>query len=267
MNTDYPIIAHQNLLDSFAYTVTVGADETFAPITNVANGDKLRPALPVTDASGGLSITFDFTNATAAEVFILGADRHDAAGYKTTGGTFALDYWNGTAFVSLISATSLTAKDTSTIYKLSTHTLGLNGAVFQYRLAYAGLTASATTVIPELFLGTALEMPPVDYGFDDYPEVFRGAKFNSTLGRIYKTLNYRRLEMSPSWSVVERTQDVDILALREETLELLKSFWFAWQPDTSPNECYLFINDADKIAYPMKSPVHRTFKLKLIEVI
>lgn len=273
MTTDYPIIAYNNLLDGLqdgtvTYAFTVGTDNTAAPFTNVSNKDKINPALPLSDAAGGASITISLPTATAAQCLIIGADRHDGAGFKTTGGTFALDYWNGAAWVSLIAATALTAANTSTIYKLAAHTLGLSGGVYQYRIVYAGFTALSNFSIPELYLGTYLEMPPVDFGFDEYNEVYRGSKFDSLSGRIYKTLHYRRLELDPSWSVLERsTYDVLLNAFREDALELLKPFWFAWKPDTAPDEVYFGIHDGDNAAYQIKTAVHRSFKLKFIETV
>jgi len=269
MNTDYPLIAYNNLLESTSLiTMVAGTNNTSAPMTNVYDKDKLNPAIPQADATGTVTVTFDLPTATSAQVFIMGADRHDAAGFKSTGGTFTLSYWNGVAFVTLLSAVTISAANTATIYKLTTHILGLSGAVYQYQLTYTGFIANSSISIPELFLGQVLELPPVDYGFDEYNEVYRGSKLDSISGRIYKTLHYRRLELYPSWSVLDRqTFDVAINAFREDCLELLKSFWFAWQPDTSPDAVYLGIHDGDNAAYQIKTSVHRTFKLKFVETV
>lgn len=273
MNTDYPIIAYKNLLNAIgdgtgSYAFTVGTENTSSPILNVINGDKVNPAFPVTDISGGLSIVFSLPTAISAQVFIMGADRHAVAGFKEASGSFTLDYWDGIAWQSLIALTALSLENTSTIYKLSAHTLGLSGAVYQYRLTYSSLPILSAVSIPELYLGTVLEMAPVDYGYDEYNEIYKGSKFQATSGRLYKTLHYRRLEVSPKWSVLERAvYDIAINDFREIALETLQSFWWAWMPDTQPNACYLVSHDADKTAFPIVSSVHRSLSLKLVEEI
>jgi len=267
MAVDSPIIAYDNLLDgSSGYTIIDGSDGLGAPFSNSYNRDILSPAIPTTDSLGAFTIDIDMPSSTAAEVFIMGAHRRESAGFKATGGNVALWYWNGTGWVTAIGTTPITAQNVSTIYKLPAHTLGLNGAVYQYKLTYTSITSISSIFIPELFLGTMLEMKSPDVGYDPYNNVFSGSKFSSLSGRTYKNLHYNRLELKPKWTVLERSvYDAKIADFRELALEPMRSMWWAWMPDTLPNECYLMIHDGNTRPYPIKSVVHRSFALDLIE--
>jgi len=271
MAIDYPLIAHNNLLDALvdgtgSYAVTVGTDGTGGPFSDCASRDMLRPALPVADAAGAVTVEISLPTATAAEAFIYGAHRHDSTGYKSTGGTFTLEYWDGAAWVALLTAQTVTAQNVSTIYKLPAHTLGPSGAVYKYRLSMAGFTANSTVVVPELFLGPVLEMPQLDYGFDPYHEIYKGSKFEALSGRVYKNLHFKRLELKPRWAVMERsTYDAEIDIFRESTLETMRSFWWAWQPDSLPNETYMMLDNGTSTSFPIKSPQHRSMALSLVE--
>lgn len=268
MTNDYPIIAYDNWLAAATFTFTAGTDNTAAPFEYVANDDLTSPALPT---SAGALVTIEISIpvasavATGAQVFITGAARYDSVGYKTATGSFSIDYWNG-AWVALKTSTALSATDTSTIYKLAAHTLVADGGVYKYRLNYTGLAVDSTVTIPELFLGPVLEMPPVDFGYDEYNDVTVGEKFVSISGRKYKTAHYTHITAHPVWSVISRdTYDEAIMEFRDEVLEHCESLWWAWQPDTSPNSCYLMANKTSSVPFPIKSPVHRSFSLDLEE--
>lgn len=299
MTNDYPIIAYDNWLAAATFTFTAGTDNTAAPFEYVANDDLTSPALPtsagalltvevgipiislVADPSivdqilmqdgfallqeNGDNILTETNYAAGAQVFITGAARYDSVGYKTATGSFSIDYWNG-AWTALKSSTALSDQDTSTIYKLAAHTLVTTNGVYKYRLKYTGLAIDSTVTIPELFLGPALEMPPVDFGYDEYNDVTVGEKFVSISGRKYKTAHYTHITAHPVWSVISRdTYDEAIMEFRDEVLERCESLWWAWQPDTSPNSCYLMANKTSSVSFPIKSPVHRSFSLDLEE--
>jgi len=266
MTTDAPIIAYDNLLVGATYTLNAGTEQTASPISDAATLDLTRPALPKTNASGVVEIEYQ-VNITVPTVFIMGAARHDnTAGYKTSYGTFAVHYWNGSAWVTLITA-ALSAVNVSTIYKLAAHIPVAVDSKYKYRLTYSGLTPNSTISIPELFLGSCIEMPFLDFGYDEYNDVLKGNKFTSLSGRTYMVAHYRRLEARPSWSTVPRSYDQYSQVFREEVIEQAKPFWWSWQPDTSPNATYMVQSNVDHVEYPILSVVHRSLKLDLVEAL
>jgi len=268
---DQPIIVHSSVVDLNALDgvstiqFNVGTSGGGSLATRMFNQDLLSPSIARSDASG--VVTFLISVTTEAQALVLGAHRNDAVGFKSDAGSFTLGFFDGVAFTTIASG-AMTAENTSTVYKLPAHTVVPVGAsnIRNYEMTYTGQPALTDMVIPELFLGAMLEMPNVDYGYDPYNEVYRGAKFTAMSGRLYKTLHYRRLELNPRWSVLERSAyDTAIDNFREDVLETMESFWWAWMPDTAPNECYFMMQDADTTAFPIKSAVHRSMALKLVE--
>ena len=136
-----------------------------------------------------------------------------------------------------------------------------------YRLTITGLAPGSPFLLPELFLGPRLDMPFVDYNYDPYIEKFKGNVFEAESGRQFVTLHYRRLELKPSWSMVPTVKSVEVDVFREDHLELRKPFWYAWRPDTTPLECYMMRHKAESATMPIKTAVHRSFKLDLIEAL
>ena len=136
-----------------------------------------------------------------------------------------------------------------------------------YRITINGLTAGAVFSLPELYLGARLEMPFVDFNYDPYIEKFQGNTFNSESGRQFTTLHYRRVEVNPNWAVVTIAKAVEVDLFREDHLELRKPFWWAWYPDTAPTECYMMRHNPNTAPMPIRTAVHRSFGLKLIEAL
>lgn len=125
----------------------------------------------------------------------------------------------------------------------------------------------ATSVIPELFLGNALKLPFLELGFDPYHEVSTGQNFLAESGREYPQLRYRKMELSPKWSYVEKTLWADVAGLIEAALELKNPVWFAWSPASKPLETYLMRNNAKSAPFPYVNAMYRSWSLQLVEVL
>ena len=272
MNYDYPMLSYRNFLEVGTLFLISGTDNTASPISNVYDLDTSNPALPTSSATGELEFEIRLpstdTNHTA-DIVILGADRHFPTGHMTTGFNFTVSVWSATGWVVVGSITPVpsSSENRSYIKKLITHVPVVTGGLYKYKVRYYGLSPNSTVSIPEGYIGPALEMPPVDFGYDEYNDVSSGEQFESISGRVYRTTHYKRLELKPHWSVVSVSMDNEINEFREGAIEDRKSFWWAWKPDSQPNSCYLMFNKAGAAAYPIKSPVHRSFALDLIEAI
>ena len=268
--TDQPLICFHNLLSDAPYTVSAGTEYPGAPAGNMGNLDLLRPAQIEADASGVVQV--DFTTPSAygwgsvvyglgpyggtwrIDAIILGAHRHESGGYRTTGLTWEIagyqvqDIWPENA--------SILIKPATPIVPGSTITVRITGAA-----------PGQLITIPELYVGPALAMPHLDLGYDPYHETTHAAVFRTESGREYLALRYRRLELRPRWSAITPDLWAMLDLLREDVLELRKPFWWAWAPDSRPHETYLVRHDGVAAQLPIRSAVHRTLDLRLVEAL
>jgi hypothetical protein len=131
------------------------------------------------------------------------------------------------------------------------------------------LTMPNTNVLqlPEVFIGDCLRLPFVDFGYDPYHEVTYGTSFISESGREYPQVRYRRMELTPKFSNIERAKWASIDAFRENVTELRAPFWFAWSPHSLPNETYLMREDGKDFNFPIKHTNYRDLSGKFVEVI
>jgi len=135
------------------------------------------------------------------------------------------------------------------------------------RITITGLTAGNPVTIPELYVGPSMQMPFLDYGYDPYVEVFKGKTQDHESGRQTVTLHYKRVELKPRWSIVGNSYVAAIEDFREEQLENRLPMWWAWQPDTSPTECYMMRHKGESAPFPIKAAGYRSFALDLIEAL
>jgi len=142
-----------------------------------------------------------------------------------------------------------------------------NFYAYQYRMTISGLMASSDIIVPEIFLGPRLEMPFIDLSYDPYNEVAKATTFEAENGRINEQLRYRRVELRPKWSHLIQSEYTAVDVFREAHLERRIPFWFAWQPDTSKEECYMMRNRAKSARMPFITQIHRSFNLDLVEAI
>ena len=263
------MILWHNLLAGAAYTVDIGTEEAGRPMSNVANLDTLRPAQITADPSGVAQVTWTLPGSIGygvepfgfgpwggqwpIEAIVLGANRHQSAGFRTPGLTWEIagltiqDIWpDNTAVIVKPSAPVMT----------STVTLKITGAA-----------AGQLITIPELYVGPAITMPYLDLGYDPYREVSTAPSFKTESGREYLAVRYRRLEVSPRWSVAPSRLWAMLDYFREQVLEVRKVFWWAWSPDSHPTEVYLTRHNQPAAGMPWRSSVHRSFDLRLVEAV
>jgi len=279
MLNNQPIIAYDNLLQGNVYTMLAGIDEPSSPLSNAWLWDMSRPALPVADANGILSFSVDtptgvgfgknalgftpfgqggFGGLKVADTFILGASRNLPAGYRFTSGHLQV-LADG---VEVLSQTIYNPINTSVIYQLADHS-----AASKYTITISMLTPNATAVLPEIFIGKSLTMPYVEYGFDEYGEVFAGSNFKAESGREYRSVRYRRLEQKPRWKHIEQSKAINIRAFIESALESAQPFWFAWAPASHSNAVYMMRHKGDTVKMPLSVGMRFDFALDLIEAI
>lgn len=267
---DAPLLLWHNLIEGATHTVNAGTEYPGAPAANMANGDTLRPCQIEADASGVIEVAFDapagygygsmpfgfgpYGGAWNIEAIVLGANRHQSAGFRTPGLTWTisghqvLDIWPTSSAVVIPLDTPITP-----------------GATITVRIE--GASANQLVTIPELYVGPALTMPHLDLGFDPYNEVTSAGAFKTESGREYLSIRYRRLELAPKWSVVPSSLWADLDFVREDVLEARRTFWFAWAPQSRPTEVYLVRHAQSSAPMPIKSAIHRSLGLTLVEAV
>lgn len=266
---DQPIIAWDNLLPTAAFTVLSGTLNSDTPIERLYDADMLRPCYFTPDAAGMVVIQIVPTQALSCA--IIGCARNDAAGFISGATSVRFDalseigygdlpyglYGYGDLYTETVTH-DLTGAPASRMLRFwSTCT--------QLAITFSGITGQLA--FPELFVGNVLEMPWLDQNYDPYDEVTGTATFEAESGRSYERLTYRRVELAPSWGLVPRDLWPAVDAFREGALDLRKPFWFAWMPKSAPGEVYLVKHTAPSAKFAIHSAKHRSFALKLREVV
>lgn len=136
-----------------------------------------------------------------------------------------------------------------------------------YSISVSSLSISSDVPLPEVWLGNALVMPYIDYGFDPYVEFVKNPGFQSENGRTYESVRFRRVELNPHWSVVPDSLWASVDLFREQSFETRTPFWWAWKPLSSPLEVYLMKHKPNTLPMPYKSAVHRSFNLPMVEAV
>jgi hypothetical protein len=197
----------------------------------------------------------------------------------TDGATHRASGANGTTIISTDQETwaADTAISSTLTYGMATNnvmwiackdaTIFSNFYAYQYRMTISGLTASSDIIVPEIFLGPRMDMPFIDLPYDPYNEVSKASTFEAENGRINEQLRYRRVELRPKWSHLIQSEYTAVDTFREAHLEKRIPFWFAWQPDTSKEECYMMRHRAKSARLPFITQIHRSFGLDLVEAI
>ncbi|MBA4381047.1 MAG: hypothetical protein C0406_00635 [Sideroxydans sp.] len=271
---DQPIIAWENLLQGATTNVVAGTISVDTPISCLYDGDLLRPCYFTPNGAGQVIIEIIPTSPISCA--ILGSTRNDAAGFIAGAtqvvfeaesicgfGTYAYGsvpfgaYRFGGNYTETITH-DLTGAPASRLLRFMPTCTTL-------RLIFSGVVGAL--VLPQLWVGNPLAMPWLNLNYDPYQEVVGTAAFEAESGREYSRLRYRRIELDPSWDMIERADWPLIDDFREGALELRKPFWFAWMPNTEPTKVFLVKHVAQTAPFPIKSAKHRSFALKLKEVV
>ena len=282
-----PLIGWKNLIAlGNTPTVTTGTDSVANPISNVFNGFTTRPALPITDGAGVVVVLFEglndggagfgsigfgeggfgdtvFGGAYKADLFIIGAARHNPAGYHFTGGNVKIELFDdgiGDWFTVVDEAIAM-PENKSQMYQLAASV----GTILSARLTISGQAADSSINIPELYLGPSIIMPFIDLGFDPYIEVAHGNNVNVSTGRKLKNVRYKRLEVNPKWSSLTKSQATEVDLFREDVIENADKFWWIWSPEENVSEVYLVQHDAETAPMPFVRQTIRSFALKIVE--
>jgi len=250
-------IAFQNRLTGAAFTDVVGV--AVADSFNLGRWNDTRYPMLIAPAAGLFTVEADLGVAASCDTLILGANRYEASGYRFANGSVQVEYWNGAAWTVALPSVAITAA----VNEASYHEFAAVSAQL-WRLVFSGL-ATAQEALPDAFLGSRIEFANHNFGADGYDEVSKATVLDSELGRIYETLQYRRLELSLTWGRLLMTEAADF--------ETFKLFWNQYRipfwiipDDADSTACYL-MRQSGKISVPRLSAVHKTTSLKLIEAI
>lgn len=266
---DQPIIAWDNLLSASVVNVLVGTLNPDTPLSRLYDGDLLRPCYFTPNASG--QVIIEITPTSPISCAILGSARNDAAGFIAGTTSVRFDafsvvgfgiypfgmYRFGDHYTESITH-DLTGAPTSRMLRFMATCTTL-------RLTFSGVVG--VLALPQLWVGNALSMPWLNLNYDPYQEVVGVASFEAESGREYSRLRYRRVELDPSWDIIERADWPLVDDFREGAVEMRKPFWFAWMPYSAPTEVFLVKHMAQSAPFPMKSAKHRSLSLKLKEVV
>lgn len=271
--SDTPLIGWKNILLGSSYVVNKGAEIAGREFSNVWNVDLLTTAQIEADSSGDVKITVTIGagdipygaggygegsyGVLASDLFIIGAHRHDSAGFRTAGGRI-LATLDGTPVVDRL---DIWPENASVAFPFD------SAAGTTLVLDFTGFAAYQVVNIPELFFGPSIQMPGLHAGYDPYDEVSRGSDFNSESGRVYSTVRYKRLELSPRWRHIHSTLWNAVDEFREGALEEKNPFWYVWAPESLTHQTYLMRNGRNRAPFPYVTWQYRSFALKLEEAI
>lgn len=121
--------------------------------------------------------------------------------------------------------------------------------------------------IPELILGNSIKMPYLELGYDTAHEVTSGQVFLAESGREYPQLRYRKMELSPRWSYLTKSDWAAVTNLIENAFNMKKIIWWAWSPKTCSTEIYQMRNNAKSTPFPMVNAQYKSLSLQLVEVL
>lgn len=286
--TDEPLVAYQNeLQQGGTLTLTVGTEVVGFPLINAFDKNILS-LCKVTPVAGVVELNYVppynlYQNGFGVGGFgligfggyiqtpipmsclILGGARHSADGERTVplNTLISVAQTVGGALTQVVNsnATALDVAAGSKCY-LFDQVQVANATI---RLTFD--PALTEIVLPELFFGDTLRLPFADFGFDPYHEVTYGTTFVSESGREYPQVRYRRTELTPKFSNIERAKWDAVDLFRENVTEVRAPFWFAWSPMTLPNETYLMREDGKDLAFPIAHTNYRNLTPKFVEVL
>lgn len=279
IDSNEPRICYENLLQGDGYTILLGEDDTAAPLSNAWLWDMSRIAMPRADANGVLSFTvntpagvgfgmddFGFTpfghgsfgGKVLADVLILGASRNSPGGFRFTGGNLqvladGVEVFNRPIYEPI---------NTSVIYSLTEHT-----AASTYSIIISGLSAEATVLLPEIYIGPSLLMPYIDQPFNANGEHAKRTVNEYATGRIKTANRFRRMEMNPKWSDIELAQQFEIHKWLENSWEAGELMWWAWSPQSKPTAVYMGRHHSDKAPMPFQTGMYADFAMKFVEAL
>lgn len=236
-------------------TGTARTSGTANALNDIAKGELLLNA--VGDA-GTIIFSYDgvtWTTATSGTANALQAIASNGDVFKAVGSNALIESSDGLAWtvgtpISALVHYTIGFNEVVWLTDSTTNTYYFAGR-YRYRLTFSGLTVTAEVSIPELFLGPRLTMPNVNFGYDPYNEVSDANTFQTEKGRQYNDVLFKRVELTPKWSILKPAEWAAVDLFREGAIEPRSPWWWAWKPDTAPTECYLVRHEADSAKMPI----------------
>lgn len=271
-----PVIGWRNEAEGSSYTVLTGTEVVGYELRQALDDwNTLRPALITADSNGEVTVQITlpdigysfgelpfgmgpFGGLWPIDALAIGAHRHDPAGARFASGRVQLSA-GGTV---LFDDPYVSGADTTYFKALPEHT-----RAHTYTLTISGQAPGETVHIPHIYLGPLLWMPHLDLGFDPYAEVSIGRHFESESGAIYATVLARRLEPKASWSLIPREYWTAIDFFREETVETMRPFVWAWDYESAPSEIYYCRNRQRRLEFPIRSAAARALRIDMAELV
>jgi len=266
-----PHIAWHNLLKNApSYTIQAGTESIAAPLSNAWNGMISSVALLTADASGTFRAQINIVGGNVpygsqpygtgpyggidvATALIVGASRHQSASQHWQGGTITI---NGSEVFPMY-----TAANKSAIYPFAT-AQSTTTVTFEI----SALAANQTIMIPELFYGAPLQMPPLELGFDPENDTVDFTTFRAVSGFRYDMPHSIKWMDRPRWTGIDSNLASFINMFREGTIETMTPFWWVFSPDAQPNPIY--VKHIGKTApMPYTHSIYRKFQMQLEEVL
>jgi len=253
--------------NSSGYAISTGLEQSGTLLTEAWTWDALRNAILTADVNGAATVNL-YIRGAAPTHFVFGAHRHDAAGFRVNEGTCYIDAYTASGWTNVGSANLATnASNLPELIVLSAYTPDTIAGHYQFRMRLTGLTASSDFAIPELFLGEALTMPFIEYGFDPATEEWTGPSTTAETGRIYESALSRRYTSNPSFTYIDGATATAIDTFRESHLEERTPFWWFWEPTGSPTVGYMMKHAAKSAPMPIVNAIYRRLQLQMIEAV
>jgi len=250
------IIAYDNKLAAALFTDVLGA--TVNNGFNLARWNDTRYPTTLAPVGGAYTVEADLGAAFPCSTFILGAHQYAQSGARFVGGTVSVQYWSGVAWVVALAATAINALPTQTAaFSFTAMTAQ------RWRFIFTGLPVGQP-LIPEMFLGDAIQFVNPEYGQDLSKPTAKINRLDTEAGRIYESRYYQRVEIHPSWSQLTVTEASALIAFRAFYSKLRIPFWIT---TIDGLETLLMREKSNSIPITQQSPIHYTASLMLVEAI
>jgi len=253
--------------NSADYALITGLEQSGTFLTEAWTWDALRAAFVTSDVAGEIAATFRVNGSTPTH-FILGAHRHDSAGFRLTTGTLELEAYTAAGWVS-VGTIDLTANpaNISELLILSAYTPVEIAGHYVFRMSVTGLRGDTDYVFPELFLGEVLTMPGITLPYDSAEEEWTGPRVTAETGRVYESSISRRYIASPKFNYIDSVTAAAINAFRENRIEERAPFWWFYAPVSDPTVGYMMKHDGKTAPLPRVVKDLYNFTLKMIEAV
>jgi len=251
-----------------SYNLTSGLEQSGTFLTESWTWDCLRATFVTSSAvNSDIAAVFRVNGATPTH-FILGAHRHDAAGFRLTTGTLSVDAYTAAGWVQIGTADLTTnASNISELIVFSAYTPIAVAGHYLYRMRIEGLVGDADYSIPELFLGEVLTMPGLSLPYDSAMEEWTGPSVTAETGRKYETSLSRRYMANAKFKYMDAAKAAEVNTFREQHIEERAPFWWFYAPVSDPTVGYMMKHNGKTATMPRVVKSLYDFTLEMIEAV